>query len=80
MEKNFPEKGNIEIVTTASDDNRSYHINSDKIKAIGFSPKVTLDDVISGALKGLQERKKENDAHFYPERHWLRRFVKAVLG
>jgi nucleoside-diphosphate-sugar epimerase len=57
-----------------------YTINSDKIKAIGFSPKVTLDDVISGALKGLQERKKENDAHFYPERHWLRRFVKAVLG
>lgn len=44
-----------------------YTINSDKIKAIGFSPKVTLDDVIKGALKGLTERKRENDAHFYPE-------------
>jgi UDP-glucose 4-epimerase len=44
-----------------------YTINSDKIKSIGFSPKVTLEDVIKGSLKGLQERKKENDAHFYPE-------------
>ncbi len=44
-----------------------YTINSDKIKAIGFSPKVTLEDVVKGSLKGLQERKKENDAHFYPE-------------
>lgn len=44
-----------------------YTINSDKIKALGFTPKVTLEEVISGALKGLQDRKKENDAHFYPE-------------
>jgi len=44
-----------------------YTINSDKIKAIGFQPQVTLNDVIKGALTGLQERKKENDAHFYPE-------------
>jgi nucleoside-diphosphate-sugar epimerase len=44
-----------------------YTINSDKIKALGFTPKVTLDDVVSGSLRGLRERKKENDAHFYPE-------------
>ena len=28
----FPEKGDVAIVTTPSDDLRSYHINSDKIK------------------------------------------------
>ena len=32
VENEFPEKGKIEIETTKSDDNRSYHINSDKIK------------------------------------------------
>ncbi len=55
-----------------------YTINSDKIKAIGFSPKVTLEDVISGALKGLQERKKENDAHFYPEGKWMSRIFRYL--
>jgi nucleoside-diphosphate-sugar epimerase len=44
----FPEKKNIEIVTTDSDDNRSYHINSDKIKEVlNFSPKLTIEDAVS---------------------------------
>ena len=43
----FPEKGDIEIVMTPSDDNRSYHINSDKIKnAIGFEPQHTVEDAV----------------------------------
>lgn len=57
-----------------------YTINSDKIKQLGFSPKVTLDDVISGALKGLKERKRENDAHFYPEgRRLINRFIRFIF-
>lgn len=57
-----------------------YTINSDKIKALGFVPKVTLEDVIKGALKGLQERKKENDAHFYPEGvRWISRLLRTVF-
>ena len=37
VEQEFPEKAPIEIVTTPTDDNRSYHINSDKIKnVLGF--------------------------------------------
>ena len=32
VEEEFPEKGEIDIVTTPSDDNRSYHVNSDKIE------------------------------------------------
>jgi len=57
-----------------------YTINSDKIKALGFTPKVTLDQLIRGSLKGLQERKAENDAHFYPEgRRVISRFVRQIL-
>ena len=43
----FPEKGKIEIVTTPSDDLRSYHINSDKIKRVlGFVPQHTIEDAV----------------------------------
>ena len=37
VEEEFPEKGAIAIVTTPTDDNRSYHINSDKIAACSAS-------------------------------------------
>jgi nucleoside-diphosphate-sugar epimerase len=37
----------IDIVTTSTDDNRSYHINSDKItRILGFKPKNTIEDAI----------------------------------
>ena len=43
VQKEFPEKGEISIHRTESDDNRSYHINSDKIKKVlGFSLKDQL--------------------------------------
>ncbi|NQW23737.1 MAG: SDR family oxidoreductase [SAR202 cluster bacterium] len=43
----FPDKGEIEIVTTPSDDLRSYHINSDKIyNALGFRTKRTIEDAV----------------------------------
>ena len=47
VENFFPEKKNIDIVTTESDDNRSYHINSDKIKKIlNFVPKLKIEDAV----------------------------------
>ncbi len=47
VEEEFPEKGSIEIATTSSDDNRSYHINSDKIfKVLGFKPRKTIEDAV----------------------------------
>lgn len=47
VENFFPEKKNIEIVTTESDDNRSYHINSDKIrKILNFAPKLKIEDAV----------------------------------
>ncbi len=47
VQQEFPEKGNIEIVRTETDDNRSYHVNSDKIgRVLGFRPKRTIDDAV----------------------------------
>ena len=47
VEQEFPEKAPIEIVTTPSNDNRSYHINSDKARRVlGFSPRYTIEDAV----------------------------------
>lgn len=54
----FPEKGEIEIVTTPSDDNRSYHVNSEKIKrVIGFEPQYTVEDAVRSLCKAFKEGK-----------------------
>ena len=37
----------IEIIITSSDDNRSYHINSDKIfNTLGFKPKYSIENAV----------------------------------
>ena len=52
----FPEKGDIKIVTTPSDDNRSYHINSSKIKrVIGFEATHTVEDAVRELCKAFKE-------------------------
>jgi nucleoside-diphosphate-sugar epimerase len=43
----LPEVGPIEIVTSHSDDNRSYRVNSDKIAAeLGYRPRHTIEDAV----------------------------------
>jgi nucleoside-diphosphate-sugar epimerase len=47
VEKEFPEKREIPIETSPSDDIRSYHINSGKIKrALDFEPRHSIDDAV----------------------------------
>ena len=61
VEHEFPEKGNIKIEKTVSDDNRSYHINSDKIKDIlGFVPKYTLEDAVKSLCDNFKNEKITN--------------------
>lgn len=58
VQEEFPEKGEIAIVTTPSDDKRSYHINSDKIaRVIGFKPKYTIEDAVRGLCQAFREGK-----------------------
>jgi nucleoside-diphosphate-sugar epimerase len=54
----LPEKGEIEIITTPSDDIRSYRINSDKIQQVlGFVPKHTIEDGARDLIKAFKAGK-----------------------
>lgn len=73
VEEEFPEKGDIEIVTTPTDDIRSYHINSDKIKEIlGFQPKFSIEDAVrdlcNAFKEGLIPNSFEDDRYFNVKR------------
>jgi nucleoside-diphosphate-sugar epimerase len=58
VEREFPERPPMEIVTTPSDDNRSYHINSDKIfRALGFRPKYSIEDAVRGLCEAFRAGK-----------------------
>jgi len=54
----MPEKGGIEIVTTPSDDIRSYRINYDKLqRVLGFVPKRTIEDGARDLIKAFKAGK-----------------------
>jgi nucleoside-diphosphate-sugar epimerase len=54
----------VEIVTTPTNDLRSYHISSEKIgRELGFTPRRTLDDAIAGLLHAFQGGKLPNSEH-----------------
>jgi len=47
VEEEFPAKAPINIVTTTTNDNRSYHVSSKKILAkLGWAPKRTIEDAV----------------------------------
>ena len=69
VEKEFPNKKNIRIVKTKSDDNRSYHINSDKIKnSLGFvakrSVEMAIKDLCEAFKRGFIPNSFESDNYF----------------
>lgn len=58
VEDEFPEKAPLKIEVTESNDNRSYHINSDKIKRIlGFEPKLTVEDAVRDLCHAFRDGK-----------------------
>jgi nucleoside-diphosphate-sugar epimerase len=58
VEQEMPGRGPIEIVTTSSDDLRSYHINSDKIRReLGFTTKHTIEDAVRDLVRAFREGK-----------------------
>jgi len=73
VSQEFPEKGRVEIVTTPSDDLRSYHINSEKIKRVlGYSPKRTIEDAVRDLCHafrdGLVPDSMQDDRYFNVKR------------
>ncbi|NBV44687.1 MAG: NAD-dependent epimerase/dehydratase family protein [Planctomycetia bacterium] len=58
VREELPGKGEIEIVTTPSDDIRSYRINSDKIqRVLGFVPRHTIEDGARDLIRAFQAGK-----------------------
>lgn len=50
--------GDVEIETTPTDDHRSYHICSDKIRRhLGFEPKHSIQEAVEGLLVAFREGK-----------------------
>ena len=69
VEKEYPNKGQINIIRSSSNDNRSYHINSEKIKKVlGFEPKKSIEVAIRDLCNAFKQGKIinsfENDLYF----------------
>jgi nucleoside-diphosphate-sugar epimerase len=55
VQEEFPEKGDIPIVTTPTNDIRSYHVNSDKIRRVlGFQPRHNIEDAVRDLCKAFK--------------------------
>ncbi len=73
VEKEFPDKAPIEIIRTKSDDNRSYHINSDKInRVLGYKPSLSIADAVRDLCEAFKKEKVpdsfEDDIYFNVKR------------
>ena len=61
VQQEFPEKGELPIEITPTNDNRSYHINSDKIaRKIGFKPKRGIEDAVRDLCRAFRAGKLSN--------------------
>jgi nucleoside-diphosphate-sugar epimerase len=69
VSEEFPEQGDVAIVTTPSDDLRSYHINSDKIRRVlGYAPRHTIEDAVRdlcNAFRGGRIPDSMNDDQYF---------------
>jgi nucleoside-diphosphate-sugar epimerase len=63
-----------EIVTTPSNDPRSYRVNSDKLLTAGFKPKKTVADAIREIVVKFQRGELKNEDRHYNLR-WMQREV-----
>jgi nucleoside-diphosphate-sugar epimerase len=65
----MPHRKKVDIVTTPTDDIRSYHINSDKIKRVlGYAPRHSVEDAVRELCKAFATNKLPNsmeDDHYF---------------
>jgi nucleoside-diphosphate-sugar epimerase len=69
VQQEFPDRPPITIETTPSNDPRSYHINSDKIRRVlGYAPKRTVEDAVRDLCRAFKGGKLPdsltNDRYF----------------
>lgn len=77
VEERYPDKGDLPIIVTESDDKRSYHINSDKIKRVlGFEPKYTVEDAVRDLCEAFDAGKLPNS--FEDDQYYNIRTMKAI--
>src|SRR5215471_15980287 len=61
VEKEFPEKAPINIQTTSSNDNRSYHVSSRKIaEKLNYRPSRTIEDAVKDLCCAFRAGKFDN--------------------
>ena len=69
VSEEMPAIETLTIETTESDDKRSYHISSEKIKnELGFLPKHTIEDAIRDLVQAFKDGKLEDamdDSKYY---------------
>lgn len=77
VQQEFPEKGEIDLVTTPTDDIRSYHINSDKIqRELGFTPRYTIEDAVHDLCRAFKRGDLANS--MTDDRYFNVRTLKAL--
>lgn len=77
VEKQFPEKEKIKIIKEKSDDNRSYHINSDKVKIkLGFTPKRSIEQAVQDLCQAFKNNLLPNS--FDDENYFNVRKLKSL--
>ncbi len=77
VEEEFPEKAPIGITVTESDDNRSYHINSDKIRRVlGFVPEYSIEDAVRSLCQAFRDGQLPHS--FDDDRYYNVRTMKAI--
>ncbi len=61
VEREFPEKSPISIVTTSTNDNRSYHVSSRKIaERLGYRPRRSIEDAVRDLCAAFKTGQYEN--------------------
>jgi len=79
VREEFPDRPPIEIVTTPSNDPRSYHINSDKIRRVlGFMPKRAVEDAVRDLCRAFRDGKLPDSLQ--DERYFNVRTMKSIMA
>lgn len=77
VEQEFPDKAPIDVVTTPTDDLRSYHINSGKIqRELGFKPGFTIGDAVRDLCEAFRRGDLPNS--MTDDRYFNVRTLKAM--